>query len=191
MARTPKTDAGTTEPGTEIDKFAGAAEMVVGGRRFDDALLRNVTTYDEAMRLAAAAFGGVDTVTDHIGNGFALLSGHADKARLVDKGFLILHIGFSQGEYGEFCSVMAVTEKSERVIFNDGSTGVFAQLRDLVTETGRHGGFAVPHGLTESVYDTCTECGRPCPKAVDACRHCEHVSEARSTGRTFYLSTAA
>lgn len=76
-----------------------------------------------------------------------------DKELLISKPFTIVDIRFYNGSYGEACAVLALTEDGKKVVFNDGSTGVFEQCRRMVAHVGRRGGFNCPNGLRASRYE--------------------------------------
>lgn len=167
--------------------------------RWDDAELRGLTDYEQAVKQAADLYGGIDDVSKEIGNGFAVLA-KDDKARLVGKPFVALFWTFNAGDYGDyFATMFAISPDGAKFIINDGSSGVYAQLRDYsVTHDGRMGGLSVPAGLRASEYPTCKTCGKPRPKNIEVCTNlmnngtdCNDKSDARDTGRTFYLDTAA
>lgn len=74
------------------------------------------------------------------------------KDQLEDVPFAIVNIRFYKGTFGEACAVMAITEDNRKVVFNDGSSGVFAQCEAMVKRTRRRGGFMCPNGLRASHY---------------------------------------
>ena len=76
-----------------------------------------------------------------------------DKETLIGKPFNIVDIRFYHGSYGDACAVLALTENGDKVVFNDGSTGIYAQCKRMVSHVGRRGGFACPKGLRVSRYE--------------------------------------
>ena len=84
-----------------------------------------------------------------LSDGFTLLK---DKEQLVGRPFLALSWTFRQGDMGEYCSVELVTAQNERLVINDGSTGVCAQLRKL-TDEGEDRALLVTRGLRVSEYE--------------------------------------
>lgn len=75
-----------------------------------------------------------------------------DKETLLGKPFLIVDIRLNtSGEYGEFVSICALTEANDRIVFNDGSTGILAQAKDLLGQ-GLVAGVVVKRGLRKSEY---------------------------------------
>lgn len=76
--------------------------------------------------------------------------------------FTIHEIRFYDGTYGSACAVTAITDKpvvdespgdGKHVVFNDGSSGVFAQCLAAVKRANRRGGFRCPKGLRASHYE--------------------------------------
>jgi hypothetical protein len=77
-----------------------------------------------------------------------------DKATLVGKEFVIVHVKFYTGTYGPAVALLCfLREGNRRVVINDGSSGLFQQVKGMVERTGRMGGFYAPKGLRVSTYD--------------------------------------
>jgi hypothetical protein len=129
---------------------------------FDDNALGNLATYADAAQMLTDAGIEAEFASDY-GSGFSVV----DKATLVGVPFLVIEWRFNTGSYGGsedadgvFVSVTAVTKANDKVIFNDGSTGICAQLQ-MVTE-GRvakgiatdkaHAGLVCEKGLSVSQY---------------------------------------
>lgn len=75
-----------------------------------------------------------------------------DKKTLIDVPFIILSYKFHPGDYGgEFVSVSAITDQNKKIVFNDGSTGIRAQLQAL-SDKGIQTGIICMHGLRVSEY---------------------------------------
>lgn len=144
--------------------------------------------YEAALLFAQETFGEVRELSDELGNGFALIE---DKSKLEGIGMLVLNWRFNEGDFGMFASVAAVTEKNDKVIFNDGSTGIYSQLRTYTDETGHTGGLKARHGLRGSSYDTCINCNRGKPKSLIECTHCGDDSDKRSSSTTYYFDVSA
>lgn len=85
-----------------------------------------------------------------LGTGWAILN-NKEKGRLVGVPVLFMNWSFNEGDNGEFVSVEAITN-TERLIVNDGSTGIYRQLKDL-TESGELRAIYAKHGLRESKYE--------------------------------------
>ena len=77
-----------------------------------------------------------------------------DKEQLVGIPFLIYSFRFSHGvgENGEKVSVQIITPDDKRLVFNDGSTGVYDQLLEIFESKGRSGGVLCERGLRVSDY---------------------------------------
>lgn len=77
-----------------------------------------------------------------------------DKDELVNQPFVILSWAFNEGDYSDnFVSVTVMNKANELLVFNDGSTGVKAQLQIHTERHGTHRGpIIVRKGLSKSVY---------------------------------------
>lgn len=76
-----------------------------------------------------------------------------DKSTLIGKPFVIADIRFYEGKFGDACAILAMTDNNDRIVFNDGSTGIFAQARSMVAVAKRRGGFKCLNGLRVSEYE--------------------------------------
>lgn len=177
-------------PSTELELTTEQRHDISVSERFSDADLRAVTTFEEAAALAARAYGDIKSITDfELGNGFKLL-GSENADRLIGVSFIILHVGFNEGDYNEFASMSLVTQNNDRIVYNGGKA-IVDQLKDVVKD-GRYGGVVVPHGLRKSTYDTCAgkNCGLPRKQSQKECSNCGDTSEKRAEGKTYYLDTS-
>lgn len=114
---------------------------------FSDDDLRSISGFDDARELVRSS--GIPTAkASDFGNGFSVVT---DKIRYVGMPLIILSWRFSEGEFGEMVSLMVVTETGEKVIINDGSTGICAQLREI-TNRGFSGAMWCEKGLRVSNY---------------------------------------
>lgn len=117
--------------------------------------LRAISSVDDAFALMDS-FGGVESFDDY-GTGFEIID---DKDRLVGNPFVVVEWRFTKSkEYGgEFVSMAIVTKSGEKLIVNDGSTGVCAQMRRVTDERVKSGrrapqtGLMVSRGLRRSDY---------------------------------------
>lgn len=78
-----------------------------------------------------------------------------EKRQLVGRAFHVLGWRFNPGEYGPrgFVSVSILTDENKYMVFNDGSTGVLAQLDEFTTRTGmQQGPIHCRQGLRVSDY---------------------------------------
>ena len=146
--------------------------------RLTDEQLNSITSVEDAIKLLGAA-SVEDLSWDS--SAYSLLS---DKAALVGKKFLAVQWKFHESaEYigSQFVSVYIITADpingENRFIFNDGSTGVCAQLAGLTAKREQDGhatptgGAMVKNGLKLSEYDR-----------VDA------TGKSLGKGKTYYLS---
>ena len=140
----------------EIAEANGSAEVVAKsqtGLSFTDQQLGQITSIDDALSALADAGLGVSGIED-FGSGFVL----TDKDQLKGAEMLLLQWRFSEGDFGPFVSVAALTRDGRRVIFNDGSTGIYKQLRTVTLtrlkngETNMQAGLTATNGLKESTY---------------------------------------
>lgn len=149
----------TTTPGTEIATTPRAF------RAFDDAQLRDVSTWDDFGALVKSS----DTPLINIaafGPGFVLLE---SKDALIDMPFVIVGYRFSDGDQGVFVSVEAVVktpisingEAASKIVFNDGSTGICATLQVIAKTTTEFAPIYCPRGLRKSEYVRKDEAGEP------------------------------
>jgi hypothetical protein len=120
--------------------------------------LRNIESFQDALRLLEGSGISVEDATEVIGDGFEMLD---DKTKLVDQPFVILAWLFAPGDYkdeqtgetSEFCIMRLVTGEGKKYVVTDGSTGLSAQLRDYEQRTGKMGGLIVRRGLRRSDYE--------------------------------------
>ena len=123
------------------------------GLPFTEDQLGQITSIESAFEALAGAGLSVSGIED-FGSGFVL----TDKDQLTGAEMLLLQWRFSDGDFGPFVSVTALTRDGRRVIFNDGSLGVYKQL-EMVTrtrlqngETNVLAGLTAAHGLKKSSY---------------------------------------
>jgi hypothetical protein len=101
---------------------------------------------------ARAALGVVFNASDILGDGSEFIT---DKNRLVGVSFLVCDWRFIIDEktQREYVNVMVMNERGDKARFNDGSTGIYAQLKS-VTEQAGVVGIACKGGLRRSDYTT-------------------------------------
>jgi hypothetical protein len=78
-----------------------------------------------------------------------------EKESLIGVPFFVHTFRFNESSIGkdrEFVSVQVVTEDDRRLVFNDGSTGVYAQAKEFVEQYHRVGGLVCKDGLRVSKY---------------------------------------
>lgn len=140
-----KTEMTETDAGTEVARTS----------LFTDDQLSKIDGFASAAAMLQAAGVEAESMADY-GTGFTVSK---DNDLLVGMDFLILSWRFNHGAYGEdFVSAEIVTKHNEKLILNDGSTGICKQLRvvtDQRTERGHqhpYAGLIVKNGLTVSKY---------------------------------------
>ena len=114
--------------------------------------LQNASTWEDYTKLLSAQ--GVDLILAHetLGDGFALVK---DKNVFVGKPIMFLEWRFNEGDQGEFVSARVICQEQNgiaRYILNDGSTGIYQQLKELSESRNVYGGLAVRNGLRRSDY---------------------------------------
>lgn len=75
-----------------------------------------------------------------------------DKVDLIDVPFIVARLRFNSSDNGDFVSVCAFLEDGKKVVFNDGSTGIYKQLQVYVSRHPQLTGIACK-GLRASDYD--------------------------------------
>lgn len=164
-----KQELSPAEKAAEIARLSKAADSEVANvervTAFTEDQLSDVKTVDDAFRVLESA--GMSTASiDDFGSGFTLVE---DKQALVGAEMLLLQWRFNGGDFGDFVSVTAVTRDGRRVIFNDGSTGIMAQLagvtrkRDKAGEVNPQAGLLCPRGLRKSEYTYTDDKGQSRP----------------------------
>jgi hypothetical protein len=118
--------------------------------------LREVSSFDEMLDLVASKVGEIDSAAQALGDGYSLLDSR-DKGRLVGIPLLCVSWQFSISDRikdKEFVTVRMMTKNGDKIILNDGSQGIYKQLRDYTnSHDGRTIGLMVHKGLRVSEYD--------------------------------------
>lgn len=129
---------------------------------------------EEAKALAklAESFGSWEDVTQAWGGELETIGDFElveDKDELLGKEFVIAAFIFRpsditrNGIQQKYVTVYAMTKDSEKIVFNDGSTGIAAQLQEIQDRTGKRGGIYCKRGLRKSEYDYIDEKGDKSP----------------------------
>ena len=125
---------------------------------FSDADLRNIKSADDVFALfEGVGVEAVESFADY-GSGFTILQ---NKDKILDTKFAILEWRFTKSAKfdSEFVSFACVTASGEKWIVNDGSTGIYKQLRAITDErisAGRPNpqiALRVDGGLRKSDYE--------------------------------------
>lgn len=150
------------------------SDVEIQSVRFDDNDLRNIQSFDDALKLLADEGHVVAHADQELGNGFSILN---DKSNLCGVEMLLLSWNFNQGDMGEFVSVSLVarmpgTNVPAKLVVNDGGTGIYKDLRTYTDRTGKTAGLHIKRGFRRSDYT----------KVIDG----------KETGATtYYLDTSA
>lgn len=154
MAKVSGSDLPDRLPETEEEEEALArgevALLQTATTVFDPDTIREVSTFDEALDLALGEYGELVDASDEIGTGVELVN--KDKDSLIGVKLVILELRYNESDIGEFVSALAVTEHGRKVVINDGSEGIYKQLKTWSDRTGRRGGLLVKAGLRRSDY---------------------------------------
>lgn len=145
-----ETQAQSGNSPASVDKSTG--EIVESKRPFSDAELRNLNSFEGIRSLLGDAIADAT----EMGNGFAILDSEG-KSRLVGVPTVFLHWTFNSGDQGEFVSALCVTTDSSgsitgKYVVNDGSTGIYQQLREYTDDKHVTQGLFAPKGLRRSDY---------------------------------------
>lgn len=118
---------------------------------------------------ARALLGKVVTASEALGDGSEFIT---DKNLLVKVRFLVLDYRFITDEKTEreYVNVLIMGTDGSKARFNDGSTGIYAQLKEFNERFGPGVGIEVKNGLRKSDYVT-------------------EVDGKKQEATTYYLST--
>ena len=108
--------------------------------------IKGLTSFGDAVALANEK-GGITDGKD-LGIGLEVV----EKEQLVGVEMILLEWRFNSGDFGPFVSVTAMTKDNRKLVFNDGSTGIFSQLEEIA-DTGKTGNIYLRKGLRKSTYD--------------------------------------
>ncbi len=151
--------------------------------------LREMDSFDAALVALADAGITVVSAADELGDGFELLT-EQGKTSLVGVPFIVLDGTINpDGDFGSFVSLRVMTKDGRKVIINDGSTGINAQVTDFINRRGTIAGLAVMHGLRSSEFKFCEQCkNTKNKKDATSCLACGH--SPLKPASTFYLDTS-
>ena len=110
-----------------------------------------IDTAQDARAILEQTYGSVLDSSRLFGDGAEFIK---DKDRLVGVPFIICDWKFIvDGDSGNtYVNVLIMSPQGEKARFNDGSTGVYAQLREISEQFGVVG-IQVKNGLRKSEYD--------------------------------------
>lgn len=152
-----RTQSDATDTVAEVmpERMADAAngEIAVSALRFSDDDLRAIESFDDAAALLAQNDLPVVAADQVLGNGFSVVN---DKGFLCGLPMMLLSWHFNKGDNGDFVSAHAVVSMPGgtlgKFVINDGSTGLYQQLRNYTDKTDRTTGLVVKRGLRRSDY---------------------------------------
>lgn len=128
----------------------------IAKRSFAADELRNIESFDDALRLMQEAGIEVEDAADAIGDGFILLD---DKRKLENVPLIFITWSESTGEQGEY-TVARVVARMENatvgkfVVVDGSETGIHYQLKEYSrTHGGKVGGLTAIGGLRISDYE--------------------------------------
>lgn len=158
--------------------------------KWDDAALKEMDSFESAIALVQAELGGTIVPASELGNGFTVLNGD-DKVQLVGLPCLFMGWTFNLGDQGEFVSATVVAKGAGgsliKAIVNDGSTGIYKQLRQFTEQSGgKQGGLAAANGLRYSEYYVDTD-----PKSPTYGDVSKVAAEGFKKARTYYIDNSA
>lgn len=156
---------------TDLPAESNSEEQGVSGEvakpgRPSEEQLAAINNLDDARAFLEAQGISVESIAEY-GSGFEV----AEKNRLIGNPFIVVDGKVNHGEYGDFVSLLVVTKANEKLIINDGSTGIYHQCLELLTHRKTLAGVVCAHGLRKSTY----------PIEIDG-------SERQAT--TYYLDTS-
>lgn len=132
-------------------------------------LPKDITYADVARALDAS---GEVVSAQEFGSGFSVLD-TKEKGRLVGVPFIILDWQFNEGDNGQFVSLRVITQANEKLVINDGSTGIYRQLMEIA-DTGEERAVFCKRGLRVSNYD-----------------YTDPKTQEKKPASTYYLDTSA
>lgn len=155
----------------------------IATRNITDDELSEIKSFEDAANLLKDVGAVIVDVTEY-GTGFKVV----EKDSLVGVPFVILSATFREGDYGDdgYVSIEAVTKNNDKVVINDGSSGIRDQMRRIVAQRHKAGvnmpdaGIVCPDGLTRSDYWRNAETGETSTKRPDG--------KGWEPATTFYIS---
>jgi hypothetical protein len=111
--------------------------------------------FDALMRLAEETEQGV---IEFVGSIWQVVK----KEVLMGVPFFIFDVRHYQGKFGDAVAVMCITKEpvkgetgdaTDHVVINDGSTGLYQQVVEMIKRAKTKSGILCPRGLRSSTYD--------------------------------------
>lgn len=112
-----------------------------------------IASFEDAIALLEQ-HGATILDSAELGDGFSVIA-KDEKNRLIGVPFVIMQAVQTEGDHGTFVSLRIVTKNGEKLVLNDGSTGICEQLITLWEQKPETKGkpFLCRHGLRVSEYD--------------------------------------
>lgn len=146
--------------------------------------LKAITSFDDVKALALELNADVVSSVE-LGDGFTLLD-TKDKRLLVGKPLMILTWNFSLGDIGEFVTARALVQEPNgsygKYIINDGSSGIYEQLKRISEANPNAGVVTAVRGLRVSEYKVPVE-------VTD--QETGETTTVMKESTTYYIDTAA
>ena len=141
---------------------SAVAEAIPSLARPDNDTLRELRTVDDVQAYLESQGVGIIDAIDNLGTGWIRPEGQEAneniKRALVETPCTLLMWILSPGDYfrnGErtnFATLFVITDKGERYIVTDGSTGLSKELEEFTQRTGITQGLRLRRGLRKSDY---------------------------------------
>jgi hypothetical protein len=162
QASKPGRGGSQTPADQQVAKATALSEMLpeeMPGSVFDSEALKSLSSFDDAMKIVAQAYGRpIEDATEELGDGFTLLDGN-NKEILCGLPLIVMEWQFHAGGFGnKYVSVRVAARHQNgsmgKYIFNDSSApGCAEQLAKYTKDTGKYGGIMIPNGLRKSTYE--------------------------------------
>lgn len=120
----------------------------------------------ETVKAATATYKGIDFIPDtweEVAEAFAgeivVFEGSpwkvVDKDTLIGVPFMIcdVRVSWSTKFDNPFVNILALTKENEKVVINDGSTGIMEQMLHMLNKSKRKAGIMCENGLRKSEYE--------------------------------------
>lgn len=119
----------------------------------------------DSVKDATASYKGIDFIPDsweEVAEAFAgeilVFEGSpwtvVDKKTLIGVPFMIcdVRVSWSNKYDGPFVNILAITKDNEKIVINDGSTGIMEQTLHMLNKSKRKAGILCENGLRASDY---------------------------------------
>jgi hypothetical protein len=161
-ARNKETKSNVNEPAPDT-----VDADIVQSTVFSENALRSLDSFEAAMALAQEVHGSLADAANELGDGFSLIT---DLKPFINVPVVILEWTFRDGDFGTYVSLRFVARMQGggvvKGIYNDGSTGIMAQLQKYSEESGRSGGLVTRNGFRVSEYTYTDQDGNTRPAST-------------------------